>query len=318
MRLLATSALLRTAALASLAALAVGCKQTPLCAPLDACGGGRPVGIKPGTDGNWVLAPGHPSCAEDLYIPASDPRLQMANPIAAGAPYPEPAVYDWCVLLVTGPGAGSAIQVFTPRLYQESPDYGFVTLKFQDDGHFSSGITLTGTFLLELPAYCVRAFGASDKDPGEPADAPPMGVCKRLEGPLYNAAINTGAYKNLTCDPNTDEVRARFGLGGAADPQGCLCRYDINATGGPAGTYELLNANTIRDFPDAVSSNFPQNSTFCLQGDRLQLTGADGAYLFDQKGLRTLDLVRGCNDDGDCASGHCDTATVIAGQGICK
>jgi hypothetical protein len=316
MRLAATSALV------SLAALTIGCKQTPLCPPLDACGGGAPVGIKVGadgkpTDGDWVLAEGHPSCAEDLYIPASDPRLQMANPIESGAAYPEPAVYDWCVLLVTGPGAGSAVQVFTPRLYQESPDYGFVTLKFQADGHFSSGITLTGTFLLELPAICVKAFGATDVDPADPTNVDPDGVCHRLQDPLYNAAINTGAYKNLTCKRNTAEYRASLNLGGTPDPGGCLCRYDINATGGPAGTYELLNANTIRDFPDAVSSNFPQNSTYCLQGDRLQLTGADGAYLFDQKGLRTLDLVRGCNDDTDCVSKHCDTSKIIAGQGIC-
>jgi hypothetical protein len=311
--------LLVTSALVSIAALAIGCKQTPLCSALGACGGGRPVGVKPMSDGNWVLAPGHGSCAEDLYMPASDPRLQMADPVESGMSFPEPAVYDWCLLLVTGPGAGDAIQVFPPRLYQESPAYGFVTLKFQYDGHFSSGITLTGTFLLELPAYCMRAFGATDTDPANPA-AGSVGVCKRLETPLYNAAINTGAYKNLTCDANTADVRAKFGLDGNADPGGCLCRYDVNATGGPAGTYELLpgSDNTIIDFPDAVVSNYPQETTYCLQGDSLQLTGANGAYLFDQKGLRTLDLVRGCSDDGDCASGHCDTATMIAGQGICK
>jgi hypothetical protein len=307
-----------TSALVSIAALAIGCKQTPLCPALGACGGPLPTGVKPHSDGNWVLAPGHGSCAEDLYLPASDPRLQMSDPPEFGTAYPEPAVYDWCILLVTGPGAGDAIQVFPPRLYQESPAYGFVTLKFQEDGHFSSGITLTGTFLLELPAYCVRAFGASDVDPADPNANPPPGVCKRLETPLYNSAINTGAYKNLTCDTNTPDVRAKFGLDGSGDPKGCLCRYDINATGGPAGTYARYNDNTIIDFPDAVSSNFPQKTTYCLQGDELQLTGADGAYLFDQKGLRTLDLIRGCNDGGDCVSGNCDTTTMIAGQGICK
>jgi hypothetical protein len=312
MRLLATSALV------SIAALAIGCKQTTLCSALGDCGGGPPVGIKPGTDGNWVLAPGHPSCAEDLYMPASDPRLQMASPTEFGTPYPEPAVYDWCLLLVTGPEPGDGIQVFPPRLYQESPAYGFVTLKFQSDGHFSSGITLTGTFLLELPAYCVRAFGAQPgpMDPTVP-NSPVVDVCTRLQTPLYNAAISTGAYKNLTCEADTADVRAKYGLGGADDPMGCLCRYDVNATGGPAGTYRV-DGNVITDFPDAVSSNFPQQTTYCLQGDRLQLTGANGAYLFDQKGLRTLDLLRGCNDGTDCASGQCDTTTMIAGQGICK
>jgi hypothetical protein len=305
--------------LAVLAALAAGCKQATLCSALGACGGGAPIGIKPGTDGNWILAPGHGSCAETLYIQASDPRLQAGTLPESGTAYPEPAVYDWCILLVAGPGGSTSNLVNAPRLYQENAAYGFVTLKFQPDGHFSSGITHTGTFLLDLPAYCVSAFGAAmgQVDPTDPT-SPVVDVCKRLEPPIYSAEISTGAYKNLQCDPNTAELRAQLGLDGAADPGGCLCRYDLNATGGPAGTYELLDASTIRDFPDAVYSNYPQESTYCLHGDELQLTGADGSYLFDQKGLRTLDLVRGCADDTECASGHCDLTNLIAANGICK
>jgi hypothetical protein len=304
-------------ALVSVAGLAAGCKQPTICHALGACGGNAPIGIKPNTDGNWVIAPGHASCSEDLYIPASDPRLSMAAPTTAGTANPEPAVYDWCSLLVAGPG--SNIEVNPPRLYEGGAEYGFVTLKFQPDGHFSSGITLTGTFVLELPAQCVTAFGATggQLDPTDPT-SPVVDVCARLQGPLYNSAINTGAYQNLQCAANTAQLRATLGLDGAADPNGCLCRYDLDETGGPAGTYALLNQNTIIDYPDAVNSNYPQQTTFCLQGDDLQLTGADGAYLFDQKGLRTLDLVRGCLDDGDCASGHCDTTTQIAAKGICQ
>ncbi len=309
----------RLVPLVFVAALAVGCKQATLCHALGACGGGAPIGIKPGTDGNWVIAAGHPSCSEELYIPASDPRLSMASPTTAGTPNPEPAVYDWCALLVAGPGAGTAIEVNSPRLYEGGAQYGFVTLKFQADGHFSSGITLTGTFVLELPAQCVSAFGASagQLDPTDPT-SPVVDVCQRLSGPLYNSAINTGAYQNLECAANTAQLRAQLGLDGAADPAGCLCRYDLDETGGPAGTYQLLNQNTIIDYPDAVNSNYPQESTFCLQGDELQLTGADGAYLFDQKGLRTLDLVRGCQADEECASGHCDMTTLIAAKGTCR
>jgi hypothetical protein len=307
----------RVVSLVFLAGLALGCKQAPLCQALGACGGGAPIGIQPNTDGNWVIAPGHPSCSEDLYIPASDPRLSMASPTTAGTANPEPAVYDWCSLLVAGPGMN--IEVNPPRLYEGGAQYGFVTLKFQADGHFSSGITLTGTFILELPAMCVSAFGATggQLDPSDPA-SPVVDVCKRLEGPLFNSAINTGAYQNLECAANTSQLRAQLGLDGAADPAGCLCRYDLDETGGPAGTYALENQNTIIDFPDAVNSNYPQRTTYCLQGDDLQLTGADGAYLFDQKGLRTLDLVRGCQDDTECASGHCDTTVQIAAKGICK
>src|SRR6185503_3930223 len=88
--------------LASLATLGVGCKQPVLCAPLDSCGGSL---VAPdGTQAAWVLDDNHVSCMEDLYEPGKDTRLTMGEVTASQKPYPEPALYDWCVLLVTGPG----------------------------------------------------------------------------------------------------------------------------------------------------------------------------------------------------------------------
>jgi hypothetical protein len=300
------------------AAIATGCKQEVLCPSLGSCGGPPPIGVKAGTDATWVLAPGHGSCTEDLYVPAADTRLIIGNLPTTGMPYPEPAVFDWCVLLVTGPGAGGQIEVKPPRFYYESGQIGFVTLKFQADGHFSAGITRTGTFTLEFPAYCVRAFGATDGvlDPADPT-SPVVNVCKRLEQPVKSSGTGEGSYQNTTCDPDTDALRAQYGLQGSASTGGCLCRFDVDETAGPAGTYVMLNQNTILDFPDAVASNFPQRTTYCSQGDDLQLTGADGAYLFDQRGVRTMDLVRSCKDGTECASGNCKVDPA-SGNGICQ
>jgi hypothetical protein len=307
--------------LASLAVLAVGCKQDPLCPALDGCGGPLPTGVKPNTDSNWVLAPGHPSCSEDLYVPVTDTRLAMGNIVSAGTPYPEPAVYDWCVLLVTGPGAGDGIQVKPPRFFYQSGQIGFATVKFQADGHFSTGISRTGTFILYFPEFCIRAFGAMDgmTDPNTGMAYP--NVCKQLETPLASSGIGEGSYPNTICVPNDDENRQMLEQMGArldvpADPFGCLCRFDVDETGGPAGTYARFDDNTIIDYPDAVGSSYYQRTTYCLQGDNLKLTGADGAYLFDQKGLRTMDLVRTCKDSSECASGHCNIQP-MADQGLC-
>jgi hypothetical protein len=314
--------LLCTLALASLAVLASSCKQPVSCPSLGDCGGPLPTGYQQGTDSNWVLAPGHPSCTEDLYVPPNDPRLTMGNIVTAGTPYPEPALYDWCVLLVTGPGVGDAIQVKPPRFFYESGPIGFATVKFQADGHFSTGISRIGTFILYFPEFCIHAFGAKDGMIDPNTNMPYPNVCKQLEPPLKSSGIGEGSYQNTVCVPNNDENRAPLEAMGVrldvpADPGGCLCRFDVDETGGPAGTFARLDDNTIIDYPDAVGSNYYQKTTYCLQGDNLKLTGADGAYLFDQKGLRTMDLVRTCTQSTECASGHCNIQP-MADQGLCQ
>jgi hypothetical protein len=252
------------------AALATGCKQDPLCPALDSCGGAVPIG-------DWVLSPGHGSCSEDLYVPATDTRLVMGDLPAARTPPPEPALFDWCLLLVTGPG--DSIQVKPPRFYYESGPVGAASVRYDDKKHFAAGITRTGTYTLDFPGYCMRAFGAMDKpaDPVNDPNGPMVNVCKQLEVPLAASGAGEGSYRNTTCDPNP------------ADPAGCLCTFLVAETGGPSGAYSQLNGNTLLQLP---GTNFPQKVTFCNKGDSLQLTGTDGEYLFDIRGLRTMDLVR--------------------------
>jgi hypothetical protein len=292
------SLLIIAAAVAPL--LSLGCKQEVLCPALGDCGGPRDpmTGHSLPPLGEWVLRPGHPSCSEDLYVPANDTRLGLANLPPLGTPLPEPAVFDWCVLLVTGPGAGQAIQARQPRFYYESGPIGKANVKYEANGNFNAETTRIGTFTLDFPSYCVRAFGAQDgpANPDDPA-SPVVHVCKRLEEPVKGAGIGEGSYFNLECIPNPDDPPGR---------EGCLCTFDVIETGGPAGTYFLQNDNTIVH----LGKNFPQPTTFCQDGDRLQLTGANGLYLFDQRGLRTFDLVRLCNSDAECASGSCDLASV--------
>jgi hypothetical protein len=257
-------------------ALTTGCKQEVGCPALDSCGGPQPIG-------NWVLAPGYPSCTEDLYVPATDTRLAMGDVPPSGKPLPEPALFDWCLLLVTGPSSTSnngTIQIRPPRFYYESGPIGAVSVRYEADGHFATGITRTGTYTLDFPGFCVRAFGTMDGAPIDPVNdpmGPTGGVCKQLEGPVRVSGISEGSYQNTICDANPD------------DPEGCLCTFDVTETGGPGGVYQMVNSNTILHLAER---SFPAKATFCNQGDRLELTGTDGTYLFDQRGLRTLDLVR--------------------------
>jgi hypothetical protein len=292
----------RAGLLAALAVAALaGCKQEVMCPALASCGGPRdPItGHSQPPLGAWTLRPGHPSCMEDLYIPANDPRLggSGASILSSGKAFPEPAVFDWCVLLATGPVEG-AIQVRQPRFYYESGQVGKATVSYDAGGGWKAEITRTGTATLDFPSYCVRAFGALDgrqaTDETGTLTGPPVDICKQLEVPVKASGEGEGSYFNTVCTVNP------------ADPPGnagCLCTFNITETGGPPGTFYLEDDQTIVHILD---SNFPQKATFCQQGDRLQLTGTDGAYLFDQRGLRTFDLVKLCTLDTDCASGHCD------------
>lgn len=255
--------------LAALAALASGCTQTPQCSELAECGGPPPVGV-------WELVPGtSESCQEDLYNPTVDTRLKDSEVPAARIRALEPALFDWCNLLIAR--GGDDILANSPQFYYESGRIGQATVTYNADGTFSAGLTRTGTFVLDFPPVCMRSFSAVDGksiNPDDPA-APIGNVCKQLEGPLALSGAGEGSYRNTTCEPNPVE------------PEGCLCGFDVTETGGPGGTYRMLAGNKIEHFSN---TNFPAKVSYCNGGNTLELTGADGAYLFNYIGLRTLRL----------------------------
>lgn len=72
------------------------------------------------------------------------------------------------------------------------------------------------------------------------------------------------------------------------DPGGCLCQFEVSETGGPFGQW--YRAGTTLTF--VLQTNFPSKASFCNHGDTLDLTGADGEYLFGVKGLRTFKMKR--------------------------
>jgi len=295
------SSALSSALLGFIALMTAGCTQTKLCEDLGSCGGPDPIG-------SWALAPGYGSCSEDLVEPQDDPRLAGAMVPAARVQSIEPALWDWCDSLVT---AGGAHLVVVPASFTYTdPRTAFATVRFHADHTFSAGITITGTYLLEFPAVCMREFGGQDGRPADPdndPNGPPVGICKQLETSQRAAGIGTGAYFNTTCQPS------------ASDPAGCVCAFDLTATGGPTGYYKLLDSSTLMFIPQTT---FPQKATYCNKGDHLELTGKDGAYLFDQLGLRTMSLkkvvanctdgVQGPGEDGVDCGGDCPNACAAA------
>jgi hypothetical protein len=260
---------LATARMATLAALALpvmvtGCKQASLCPGLDVCGGDLPVG-------DWVLAAGHASCSDDLYTPAPDSRLVGGDLPPARTPPPEPALYDWCSLLVATDAMDIKDTAFKlPNLYVESPPIGTALIRYQADRKFFISTRRIGNYKIDFPPYCMRAFGA--------VDSPGATVCDKLTASL--TAKLPSRYKNVHCTSDGDTTLGGFG---------CNCTFDLSEIQESKGTVLPPNGGPLFHL---FSNTFPQNVSYCASPDRLQLSSANDEYLFDRLGLRTLDLAK--------------------------
>jgi hypothetical protein len=261
------------ASLGLIAALTAGCKQQVLCPALSGCGGAVPAG-----DYALIKDMGTYSCSEDLYITPPDPRLKSADIPTARTPLAEPALFDWCQLIGTGQGP-DIVRNKPPTMFAESPDIGEAALHFNPtDMSYVLSTTRLGTFEFEMPAYCMRAFGATEMGG--------QNICQRLEASLnMNSATK---FRNFQCKIDDRDP---------PDNYGCVCRYNLVDAQKSAGRYIPQTDGTIMFLP---GNDFPEVVSYCNAGDnRLDLTGADGEYLFDRVGLRTLSLVKfaaNCND----------------------
>jgi hypothetical protein len=271
----------RVAACGLFGVLALGCDklmQQPRCPELSSCGGAVPVG-------SWTLAPGHGSCSEDIYVPPTDLRLQAGVVPAARTAPPEPALYDWCDQLVTKAYAANmdGILLNDPNFFTPDIQVGIASVTYTTGGTYTAGLGRTGTFALTFPVLCMREFGASGMNPAvdkstEMPSGPPVDLCAQLQLPLSQDAHGGGALPDVTCADDTDPN----------DQGGCVCTFTANEEGGGAGTYLSVDDHTLLNLP---GKDFPQKVTYCNTTSELQLTGADGQYLFGTVGLRTLDLV---------------------------
>jgi hypothetical protein len=305
-------------AAASALPLVAGCKQQTACPGFESCGGPIPAG-------DWTLDSAHGSCSDTLYTPPVDPRLVNADLPAARQPIPDPALYDWCDLLVTSPQIPIASPVDPmpkPNLMNSivgrPPNFSFdtfavtqATVHYDERGNYALSTTRGGTFLVDFPTYCMRAFGAIDTtfDPNA-LTASTGSVCQKLQATL--PFVTPPQFLNIVCLTNDDANRQNLLNKGVridypADPGGCLCQVDVQDRTDTRGTVLADGADMLH----LSASDFPMQVSYCRGGSELALSSVNDAYLFNRPGLRTLDLVsvgvncedgkRGPGEDGvDC------------------
>ncbi|HEY2899420.1 MAG TPA: hypothetical protein VGL59_02505 [Polyangia bacterium] len=277
-----------------IAVVSSGCDQfmqKPHCPALDSCGGALPLGT-------YVLDPTHVSCSEDVYVAPTDPRVTGGTVPVARQPPPDPSLSDWCDSLVTN--GGTMLTTHDPEFYYDDPHIGTASVTFKAPGpvigpngpmpgtvspygDFSAGLTQVGQYNLDFPAYCMRGFAAMDfSRPADPVNNPDGGLatlCDQLTTVVHNAGTGEGAYPDATC------------VDSPIESGGCQCSFKVQATSGPAGIYRQSQPGS-HTLQILLNNNFPQEATYCNRGDSLELTGANGSYLFGKTGLRTLSLVK--------------------------
>jgi len=261
-------------------AFASGCQQKPACEELGACGGDP--------SGDWVLDPSHGSCSESLYLPGVDPRLAKGDQPAARLPPPEEAFYDWCDLLTFKSGDSALYDAnHLPRYSYNDQTIGAAWVHYDTaTSTYAAKLTKTGTYTFDFPQACIISFGAKPDETGS--------VGGQVQ--TYLAAKTTTA-KNVQCIPSTQ------------DQYGCVCRYDVSIVSGGSGLIGPDSSNSLvhtvtKVFPENTQgADFPSYATYCAKGTSLELTGKDGGYLFNEPGLRTLNLVPVTIDCTDGAQG---------------
>ena len=246
------SGLLATVAVVALAVAAVAASG---CRADDPCA--EPGTACGGDDpvGHWTVSD---ACRDPAYqVPPPITYFGQPDTTARQMP-PEMTSSDWCSYLVYGP-QGITNFVFphdTLAVAGGSVDY-------QADGSYAVLMSSVGKASVELSAACLTRFAANPS-------------CAQLTADLTAFAATEPSYQNINC---TDAANG-----------GCLCSYDVvfEMSGGSLSGRWSRSGNVINHF--AGSKQLPSQVDFCRSGNTLTLWGHGKTAIWDQPGLRMLQL----------------------------
>lgn len=252
------------ASFAALMTLSLGCSEGPVCKQLGSCGG-DPVD-------KWAQLPrGEETpgtyCQEVMHVPpVEEPLRDQLLPVARQR-LPEKTNSDWCSeLIATSDMAGPIKRHY---YWWENLPYVSAFLEYQPDGTYRANLTRKAFVDRWYSQTCMQKYGY----PGD---------CDSLAADFERSNQGAGEYNSFKCSPN-----GRRG--------GCDCNFEIFEVNTLLGKYSV-NGNTITHFSVSPTSHYSQAS-FCVKGDKVEISGMNNSFLWDRPGLRTIELVRmNCND----------------------
>jgi hypothetical protein len=286
-----------------------GCKTQPFCEPLAACGGDLLAGasdfyMKDGlVDRSWtVIAAG--ACQDQLQLPPVTVSLARQPPPVANQRPPDNATADWCGnLVIKSTGEIKEFLVYAPPLPLKvgeltiSQDYDKAT----DRGTYVFQSTIDQTRDLVFSESCLTAQGIRLTCP----------VLGRRLGEFLAPEAN---IYNMRCQDPDDPNQG-----------GCVCKFELSFIGGEAGRWAKQANGTQIEFFENTNYSPAALADYCFtdKNGPLLLTGSNETPLFNEKGLRTLQMVPPSCMDGvqslelgetgiDCGGPNCKAC------GTCK
>ena len=243
--------------------LPIGCSQGQVCPELGNCGGNP--------RDKWAQLPfGQETpgtyCQESMHRPPLEATLENQLLPTARQRLPERENADWCSDLIV---TGDLMQPIKKHVYWwEDLPYVTGTLDYQPDGKFEAHLTRKAFVDRSYSELCLRKYGYG-------------GNCTDLQAAFEMANVGAGEYNTFKCVANATN--------------GCDCHFNIFEVNTLVGRYSV-GASTITHYPSSPTAHFSQAS-FCVKGDKIELSGMNNSFLLDRLSLRTMEMVRmNCND----------------------
>jgi hypothetical protein len=230
------------------------------CALYGACGG-DPAG-------SWTLDDACESLVVKPYQQISLPdQLKQPQDPTLEPPQPQPTTSgDWCSQLVYQPTDTSA-PIKSVVLWHGPLDIRGGALYHNMDATYTATIIFGAPQRVFFPGACLTAYQSQAAKP----------TCMQLAADLADYLTTQPSFSKIECTEQSG---------------GCDCSYDYQLISADLGVWEVDPADPMAIIHHSKNGSEPQRSAFCVDGDTMKLSGADGTSMLGQQGLRSLSYTR--------------------------
>ncbi len=243
------------------------------------CGDGIP-GCGGDPSGTWNVVN---ACRDPVFLAPYQPTYSGQPVATARQPNPPLASSDWCASLVLGESGITAF-TFPHQTLSVSPATQLVyTRDGQAQGTYQATIATDGPGQIDLSTTCLTRLGATLS-------------CDQVTSALQSFAAMRPADPGTPCSDGPDQpgtCQFYFSYSNIACvgllAGGCRCRYDISFSATLTGRWQSVGTTLVH------SSNrkmLPSEADYCVAGNgqSLSLRGHEQTSLFNQPGIRSLEL----------------------------